>query len=354
MSDDHRTDFEPRQLDALEDALAVLDEAELELEEVAETYGLDDATRRRFAAYRDVSAAVRDALPEHEAPADALERAMAAVHAEATGVGVAAPLEPGDRPEPTAAEVAGGWGRWWKRWRAATIPLATLAGTAALVLWVVRPDGSGTLGEANTLAEGPARPTMPTPGGEPATDELRDAEEAASEPEPAPGATESLEAERSAPSAVEQAAPAPAKAKKTAPALKEENVAGPRGYTEQPAIDTEDPKGQLYERLSAAHRMRRNGNCASAVIKYEALLGQPDLDAIQRARAEAGLGLCRDLLGDGKRSSAHFKAAREADPTIEGWIDSERTKTAPPGEKSRRKALPKKRSKADQSAIDSL
>lgn len=341
------SEFDPKQLDQLEDALDALDDPR-SIDELRQTLGLDEQVADRLAAYRHVTAHAREALVDEPAPLDALARAMAAAQAEATGV--LAPLPDVERPEPSAADVRGGWQRWWKRWRAGLIPLAALGGTAALVLWIVRPEGTPQLARADAEAE--QQPARPTPlETEAASLERADAEagaedEAEAAAEPTPSTAKTAEDAAAVPS------PAPAKkqavdAPKARPG-KEENIAGPDGsYAEQPAIDTEDPKGQLYERLEQAHAQRRKGNCVGAVSRYEQLLGQPDLDALQRARAEAGLGLCREFMGQTGKSDAHFGRAQAQDPTIDGWISRERTKTAPAPENKQRKS---KRKAAAQSS----
>lgn len=347
------SEFDPQQLDRLEDALDVLDDPRSN-DELREALGLDEEVAARFETYRHLSAVTREALVDEPAPTNALARAMAAAEAEATGV--ITPLHAGAEPrEPGPADVRGGWQRWWKRWRAGLIPLAALGGTAALVLWIVRPEAAPHLARADReIEQAPARPA-PLESEPPA--EVVDAERS---DRSKPAATSDAEgAEFDATRPQPKARPSATEPSKQrlggggkAQTSKEENIASPDGsYAEQPAIDSEDPKGQLYERLEQAHALRRKGNCTSAVVRYERLLGQPDLDALQRARAEAGLGLCREFLGEPGKSGAHYGRAKAQDPTIEGWISSERTKTAPASEKSPRKA---KRKKTAAQSSDSL
>jgi len=348
------SEFEPAQLDQLEDALAALEDPRA-LSEIARELQLDPQVADRFDAYREISRLTAAHLVDEPVPVDAYTRAVTAAQVETTGVGVAAPLAPA--PEPLATDVKGGWQRWWKRWRAGLIPLTALGGTAALVLLMVRPGPEPELARATPGEfEQAARPSPTMDASRGQGVEAKTAEEAsdaAVEPEPELQADEARQLG-------ELGSAGAAETKKAAPRArpaKEENIVGPGGYQEQPAIDREDPKGLLYERLETAHQLRRQGNCASAIVKYQGLLGQPDLDALQRSKAEAGLGLCREFMGDQKRSDGHYGKARQSDPTIDGWISRERTKTAPVSEKSSRKAKQKKRAapqKAAPQATDSL
>ena len=214
---------------------------------------------------------------------------------------------------------------------------------------MVRPEN----GEApdTMIAEGAARPTPTVPDG--SADKAEEAAameetELPAEAEPQQGMAEQkggtnakLDDLKLGGADAQQTKPAPAAKPKPARPVKEENIAGSKGYTEDP-VQTEDPKGQIYDRLEAADKQRRIGNCSTAIARYESLLRQPDLDANQKSRAQAGIGLCREVLGDSGKANESFKAAREINGSIDTWIKVERTKTAPAEKSAPRKKKSKK------------
>ncbi|MCA9681914.1 MAG: hypothetical protein KC457_06940 [Myxococcales bacterium] len=124
-------DFEPRELDLLEDALEDLEHFE-DLEDLE----LSPALTERLGEYRDVLALCRQSFPLEE-PSDAV---LVDVLAEAREVSRRPVLRDGG----ATVELVG-WRRVWERWRGTLIPGLALAGTAAVVLWVLDPDAQQDL-----------------------------------------------------------------------------------------------------------------------------------------------------------------------------------------------------------------
>lgn len=119
-------EFDPRQLDQLEDALEHLDDHESLVGHAG--HELPSELIERLNEYQDVLALCRDAFPL-ESPRDEL----------LTGV-LAEAREVSRRPRAREAGQRSGWRRFWERWRGTVVPGFALATTAVVVLWVLDPD----------------------------------------------------------------------------------------------------------------------------------------------------------------------------------------------------------------------
>src|SRR5690606_6714686 len=114
-------DFDPRQLDQLEDALEGLEDID-----DLESLELSPALTERLAEYQDVLALCREAFPVEEPHADLLADVLAEAQAVSRRV---KPSQVDESP----------WRRFWTRWRGTLVPGLALAGTAAAVLLLLEP-----------------------------------------------------------------------------------------------------------------------------------------------------------------------------------------------------------------------
>jgi tetratricopeptide (TPR) repeat protein len=308
-------DFDPRQLDQLEDALEGLEH----LDDL-ESLELSPALTERLAEYQDVLGLCREAFPVEEPRAELLVGVLAEAHAV------------------TRRQSSDGsrWHRFWARWRDTLIPGVTLAGTAAVVLLWLMPDrqlGRSTelLGE-NQLADEtremidetdstPSEPTMPRADDrkldEPdANPELSDA--VPSEPIGTPGSAAT--GDRKAKSRVS----------KGAPAIEPEPA---------PAVTPLD-KDETWTTLERANADRRKGDCDRARSFYEEVIAASS-DNLAIARAQAGIGLCLEQDRRNTEADQWFEQARTKSAGIDSWIENQRDEQPLPGEtkKSKSKAI---------------
>jgi len=351
--------FTPEELDRIEDALEGLEGWDV----------VEDPSpqvRDVLESYRGLLVASREALPMEEVP----QGALAAVFAEAR----TATAEPTEVNSPAEEKKPGFFARLR---RSFLVPSLALAGTAALVLWIARPQDSESLidqpvtassnaDDKATAALGKKQDEAPPPSAEPAATpvEAAKAEEAeeAEEEIPADDAEPAVEAEpEDIPAAARQQAapPSPAQA---APGkmddLGEVPKVDQKAKNAPPEPDPDKPAWNLIER---GDRSRQDGDCAAARSDY--LVATEDDDPKVRARAYAGLGLCQELAGDDAGATDAFERARGQDAGVDKYIQAERNPsgTYKPTEKKRRKAkksAPRKPSpkakvnSADQSMFD--
>ncbi|MEM9455781.1 MAG: hypothetical protein AAGF11_16495 [Myxococcota bacterium] len=331
-------ELSPAELDRLEDALE-----DLELDGSLDRWLEDEpsvAVREPLADYRSVLALSRQVLPVEEVPAGLLDGVIAEAH-EATNAPAVAPISSAG-PSESSSE------RWWSRWRRTfLVPALALAGTAALVLWIGRPD------QQMQLAEAPAGPPAGPPAAQASpsrTVKLSFDEELPEDQAAARGVQSEVAADPSA------AAPPPsgAEADKANLADEEPEIVQP---AQIPRLDSlgdapDDDKGEdgsaaagqdpvpsdgkpnrsagsgvgsasgRWDIVELGDRSRKAGDCIGARDDYA--LALEDDEAGVRARAFAGIGLCDRQDGDMPSAEANFDRARELDGDIDRFIDSQR------------------------------
>ena len=309
-------DFAPRQLDALEDALE-------DLEIDGDLAGLELAPEllERLAEYQQVLGLTRDAFPLDE-PAEGL---LDAVLAEAREVARNAPA-------PVIESRGGGWRRAWARWRSTLVPVATLAGAAALVLWIAKPGDPQELARVELPTAERVEPSEP---GEPASGQARErdsAEAAASATEPeAPEIESELVLEED-----------PSELMPSKPTIGKRKQAGSAGMAPaQPAVAPEPvkplSKDDAWADLERADAARRKGDCDRARKTYDMVIAASS-QSTAVARAKAGIGLCFEQDGKSSQAATWFDDARTSSASIDAWIRGQRDEQPQPGEKKKSKA----------------
>lgn len=317
---DQGSEFTPDELDRLEDALSALGEPAGR----GESSSLPPRLRERLGEYEEILALARDALPlEDVEPA-----VLAGILAEARQAAPAAA-----KPE------VRGPGLWDRLRRSFALPGLALAGTAALLLWVARPDGeplpTATEAAPSPAAPEPRREAVPpgaaTPNA-PAPDLKDMAPEAeakkleqADAPMPAAAIADPTADRR----ALAEPAPAPGKPKAGGYAptrskkadVPEEEVALPGlDVPEEKRVDAD--KESVRDQLERGEAARHKGRCAEAEAEYAAV-ARSNGPASERARALAGLGLCREASGDASAAQRYYAEARALDADVSNWIRNE-------------------------------
>lgn len=328
-------EWSPAELDRLEDALERWT-ADDEPAPVPEDSSLSPRMRERLASYRELMTMSRAEMALEEVP----EGLLAGVLAEAARSG-AAPVRDVKDDFKVATGVGARVGFWERLRRSMLLPGVALAGSAALLLWMVQPDernaASFDLQAANTA---PAR-LATSPGPAPA---------AAQEPAPGGVAAEAARQEKAADEGfAPAAAPAPAPIEAEADAMKEskldsKSAAGrpkPRkpempvdlpgeylpGLEEVPA-DASADKDELRDTLESADKARRKGRCSEAIKIYLSAMGMSG-PRDEQARARAGYALCLQSQGDDATASKYFDIASKLSPGSDAWVKRERGEGAP-------------------------
>ena len=282
----------PAELDRIEDALELLCDSD--------DAALRDASpivREHLAAYREILALSRDALPMQEVPTGLLHGVLAEAR-EAAETTTIEPALPSSRS-------------WWDRWRnTLVVPGLALAASAALVLVIVGPQSASepelALDDGRVARVDAALDQAPSAKAE----ELAStATPAAPLQEPAEEAAEADEADEATP------------AVSTAERAEVEVPAGP-----PPAkLDAPLPEGggsPRWDIVARGDRARQAGDCKRASAEYAMAL--TDDDTRVRARAYAGLGLCDAAEGRFKEASDRYQRAKELDPDMEAFIEDQR------------------------------
>jgi hypothetical protein len=294
-------DFDPRQLDELEDALESLEHVD-----DLDSLELGPALTERLAEYQDVLALCREAFPLE--PVE--DRVLVDVLAEAREVS----------RRPRLRDVAdgerSGWRRFWERWRGSLVPGLALAGTAAVVLWVIEPGKSEPPSELLTQVDHtpnveqhePTQPTQPTQTPEP--------EQATANTDDALGKSEPSE-----PTA-EPSEPTPEPERK----LSKKSASTPASAP-APAPEPMN-KDEAWQALERADSARRNGDCDRARSIYDDVIAVSP-DKLATARAKAGVGLCLEQDRQESAATQWFDDARATNPTIETWINKQRDEMQP-------------------------
>jgi len=367
-------EFSPEQLDHLEDALERWTSDGLndgfESLPVPEDSSLAPNIRARLADYRALLALTRDELPMEDVPDSLLAGVLAEAHTSAL---------PQTRPVTRRELAPAGPSLWDRLRRSMLLPGFALAGSAALLLWVVQPAGEPTLDDA--VAErgqgAPARlsqGTSPAPAAAEAPEQApalreqdgasvvadKEAEEekaaapggSASGATPAPAAAPPADAADGAAERADALGGAPKdlpkaeRTKKSSKKALDPRVETYPGLDDEPTAEGVD-KEALRDTLDKADAARRKGGCSEAMSLYLEAMAMSGANS-ERARARAGYGLCLSAQGDDDRADKYFDRARELSPAIDGWIKRER------GDGPARKAPAKPSAKAKMEAPSAL
>ena len=385
MASGKSAEFSPAELDRIEDAIESLEDGEL-------PEGLSNEVHDRLLEYQQILQLSREVLPLEEVPDGVLDGVLEEAKAAA-----AAPVVETD----AAAEHTGVFRRLG---RAFLLPTLALAGSAALVLWMVRPKeeaASDRLARARSEAEpsvvAEKDEARPFPGlAEPSAEaaaRLADAEvPAVDEPaEELQQATETMRGlgalgkDNELDGALDKrgppgAKPAPnKKAKKSSeknagydpfggapkPEPQPQQPAAPPPASKQdkgkPATDSADEASAVMKDIDRGDSYRRADRCNLARVAYKKALGalnslsrgQAASANEMRARAHAGIGLCDEWEGDQEAAAARFDRARKAWAGIEAFIRQERSRGYRGGASSKRsKAKQKAAPKAAEDAFE--
>jgi hypothetical protein len=384
MASGKSAEFSPAELDRIEDAIEALEDGEL-------PDGLTNEMDDRLQEYQQILRLSREALPLEEVPEGVLDGVIEEARAAAAA------------PEAEPAAAAEHTGVFRRLSRAFLLPTLALAGSAALVLWMVRPKeepASDRLARAPLATErasvGEKDEARPFPGlaeqSAEGTPRLADAEmPAADEPvEELEQKTETarglgaLGKEKELDGALDKRGPPAAKpsprkkAKKSSgknagydplgggglPEPQPQQPAAPPPASKQdkgkPATDPADETSAVMKNIDRGDSYRRADRCDLARVAYKNALGtisslsrgQAASANEMRARAHAGIGLCDEWEGDQKAAAARFDRARKAWAGIEAFIRQERSRGYRGGASSKRKAKQKAAPKAAEDAFD--
>lgn len=330
-------EFSSAELDHLEDALEGL--------EFAPSREGAPHVRRRLDEYRNILALSRAAMPMVEVPRGLLDDVLAQARA-AAEVPMLTPAAALPPPRPN----------FWSRMRRfGLLPGVALAGTAAIVMLMVERKPESLSAARSEPAAAAAPESRAAAGLESApADAKTDAKNEARAPSPVAAQTAAQDAVTALPSAAPAAEPPPPPARSGAETVEEQleapaeigagNDEGDKKekpaadeQSERKVVDAETPRWDIIAR---GDRARHRGDCGAARNEYS--LALDDVDARVRARAHAGLGLCDAAKGDRSSADAAYKAARELDGEIAGFIEGERPRGAA---NSAAKAKPKAASK---------
>ncbi|HEY0133191.1 MAG TPA: hypothetical protein VGB85_03900 [Nannocystis sp.] len=369
-----QSEFSPEELDRLEDALERWTSADLDplskdlstgLSSGPEDSSLAPHLRARLEDYRSLLAMTRDELPMEDVPDGLLASVLAEAHASA---------QPRTRPVTRRELAPAGPGLWERLRRSMLLPGFALAGSAALLLWVVQPSSDATLGDDEVLlertAQTPAQLSRPldaspapaaaeaprleqnrlaAPELDAAADDKADAQapaeaaggSPATAPADAPGSPDSLDPLAEA-ELKDLAKSDRVPTKKTSKKVLAEPIETYPGLDDVPMAEGVD-KEALRDTIDKADGARRKGGCTEAMSLYLEAMHMSGANS-ERARARAGYGLCLSSQGRDDTADKYFDAARALSPAIDAWIKRER------GDGPSRKAPAKPSAKAKMEA----
>ncbi len=330
---DHVAEFTSAELDLLEDAL----------DDPALVIDAPSKVRGRLESFRELLTLAEGALPAIEVPEGLLDSVLAEARS-----------SPAVDLSPAAANVAASdVGLWQRLRRSLLLPGVALAATAALLVIVLKPDGS----DLSDLSEGASSKSMPAAMAAGRDEALAPQSAAVSDAEAGPmvvpAAAPSVEhmedpalapedfdeevsvaAEELSPKSYDELKRRPAKNKKAAKRASG-GASVPADYVE-PAksdanfgdmnVDAED-KDALRGLLQGADSDRRRGRCAAAIKAYSQLMG---VKGNEEARALMGLGLCAEAAGDVAGAEGYFRRAKSINPALDPLIEAERAKMTSP------------------------
>lgn len=336
-------EFSPAELDRLEDALDAWTGAGLD-EPVPEDSSLTPALRARLADYRGLLTLARDAMPMQDVSDDLLAGVLAEARA-------AAPVPGARRRE------AAGPSLWERLRRSMLLPGVALAGSAALLLWMVQPgDDAPTIAQNDfkaSEATAPARlAPSPTPSPAASTPAAAMPAEAASVDkaaidgaaggaslDAAPGAAAAPPADAKPAADLKEMDEAKADRGKPRASKKAEEAPEPEaplpGLDDAPPADSD--KEALRDTLDEADALRRSNQCDRAMALYKQAFDMSG-PANERAQARAGYGLCLQAQGEDGDAQKYFEFASKMSSSIDSWIKRERGE----GSYSKKSARPSK------------
>ncbi|MBL9100405.1 MAG: hypothetical protein JNL82_05580 [Myxococcales bacterium] len=307
------TSLSPEELDRLEDALERWTEPTFE--PGPEDSLLADPLRERLAGYREVLAATREALPLEDVGDDVLAAVLAEAH----------------RSQPPRRAEKQGPG-WFERLRRSLLlPGVALAGSAALLLWLVQPspelsltaadDAPAAREEARLAPEAgpaPAAPQEPASAVPEAESPGRGADaakgEARADPSSAAGAAVPKDMEGG--KSLDRKPAKPMVRKSDAPA-----DAPLPGLDDDAAVEEAD-KQDLRDTLDRAHDARHAGDCEAAMSGYLAAMKMAGA-ATERAQARAGYAVCLQQRGNEADAAKYIDYARKLWSGTDAWLSKE-------------------------------
>lgn len=288
----------PDELDRLEDALEGLEALE-DLRDPSE------AVSNRLAAFQLILQASREALPLEDVRPGLLDGVLSEARVSAPGIQVPVP----ERPQAPSF-----WGRIRKAW---LVPGLAVAGSAALVLILVKPMVADDAKLESTGAV--AAKDTPTPG--PQSDAKKASVPAQQLAQEEDSATESKPVAGQAKLHSDLASPPAAAAAEALPRLLEQRQAPPKAPEPEPELPPrEDAAGADLEpaaskkgwnAIEQGDSARDGGDCFSARNHYARALDDGN-DSV-RARAYVGMGLCKRVDGNTAAADEYFDKARELD-----------------------------------------
>lgn len=323
-------EFDPRQLDQLEDALEHLDD--LSDHEALE---LPSEVIDRLSEYQDVLALCRDAFPLESPPDELL-----------TGV-IAEAREVSRRPRSRDADQRSGWRRFWERWRGTVVPGFALATTAVVVLWVLDPEGelerAGELSGSSEVEEGSVNAELERtqPAGESSNAAGDIAKSDASEQlDQSDQLDQPDTSDQPDQPAIEPPEPTSVPQDLNATERRDpKSNATSKAPTKSKLDDVDDleptptpmSKDETWTSLERADSARRAGNCDRARSIYDDVIAASS-DALAIAQAKGGVGLCFEQDRRDSEATKWFEDARAASPGIDAWINGQRDEQPLPGE----------------------
>lgn len=305
----HGSDFTPEELDLLEDALEWMGDPARR----GDLEAMPAPVRERADEYASLLAMTREAMPEEDVAPGLLDGILAEAR----------------RSAPTPVPAIEGPSLWERLRRSFLLPGVALAGTAALLLWVARPGDEATPSIHADAAPSPARaapsearaPEMRKAGElqdmSPPTDDPKDISppmEASQAPATEAGVADAAVEPMPAAKAMRGGAPAKAKKETAATPLPGLDV------SEEKRVDAD--KDSVRDQLESGDRLRDKGRCDLAEAEYTAV-ARSNGPTAERARALAGLGLCRAASGEEADAERYFDEARTLDSSVERWLDRE-------------------------------
>lgn len=331
------SEFSPAELDRLEDALEQWTGEQWagdDFDAVPEDSSLPAPLRARLADYREVLTLSREALALEDVPEGLLASVLAEAHASAAS----APLP--------AQRAPAGPSLWERLRRSLLLPGVALAGSTALLLWLVQPGEQEQDMLANLSAERspatdipaltplPPAPARLTPGDGPAPAGPELAEPAAAAPSAAAEgskANEEMALGATAPSdaaadhkeldGLKSDAKGASKSSRRKDADVTQELEVLPGLGDAPTQDAD--KEALRDTLEQADTQRRAGRCEAAMALYEqAFVMSGPVD--EEARARAGYGLCLASRGEDGKAEKYFEYATKHSPGVASWIARER------------------------------
>ena len=303
----------PEELDRLEDALEGLEFLE-------DTSDPSEAVASRLLDFKTILQASREALPLEPVRPGLLDSVLSEARMSAPDI-----VSP-------SVQVPAKQSLWQRIRKSLVLPGLAVAGSAALVLLIVKPK----LGSPEAQPDGSIVARSEPAASAPTKD--ADAEAAAlpeSDPASEPPAEEQVEVRRAA-----EAPPPPAAVTPPQPS----EIAGGRAPADDAANADEKVSSEGWDAVEDGDAARKGGDCFSARNHYARALDDGN-DSV-RARAYVGMGLCKQQEGNSAAASEFFDKARELDEDAVDFAETQRAKERKPQPKPRRPSKKTSRSKS--------